>query len=50
MEGCFQKCVSLIYDLFYSMEDVGVIDPASEIVIWCLHYCFQDLISYRLKN
>ena len=33
-----------------SMEDMGILDPLSEVDLWCLQFCFADLINHRLKE
>ncbi len=32
------------------MEDVGLLDPASEVDIWCLHCVFQPQINSHLQQ
>lgn len=31
------------------MEDVGLLDPADEIHIWCLQYVYQPRIDHHLQ-
>ena len=32
------------------MEDIGILDPVNEVDLWCLQYCFPQLINYRLSE
>ena len=32
------------------MEDIGLLDPADEVHIWCLHYVFQPRINSHLQQ
>ena len=44
-------CISLFYDLFYQMEEEGLLDPASENDIICaLHYIFLPRINLHLQR
>lgn len=44
----FQGCTVLFYNLFYLMEEEGVLDPDNSIHIFCLHYVFLKRIKYSL--
>ncbi len=46
----FNDVLPYFYDLFYAMEDLGILDPANEVDIWCLHYCFFLLLNHRLHE
>ena len=46
----FSDVLHLFHDLFLSMEDVGILNPISESDLWCLHFCFLDLINHKLKE
>ena len=46
----FKDVLQYFYDLFYMMEDVGILDPVNEVDLWCLQYCFLQIINYRLMN
>ena len=36
----FSGCVTFFYYLFYSVEDVGLLDPNNVFDLWALHYVF----------
>ena len=42
----FQECTVLFYNLFYLMEEEGVLDPDNSIHLFCLHYVFLKRINY----
>ena len=46
----FTDVLKLFHGLFMSMEDMGILDPISEVDLWCLQFCFADLINHRLKE
>eukprot|EP00112_Aurelia_sp_Birch-Aquarium-sp1_P020490 Seg5294.1 transcript_id=Seg5294.1/GoldUCD/mRNA.D3Y31 product="hypothetical protein" protein_id=Seg5294.1/GoldUCD/D3Y31 len=46
----FKDVLQYFYDLFYMMEDVGILDPVHEVDLWCLQYCFLQIINYRLNE
>ena len=33
-----------------SMEDMGILIPINESDLWCLHFCFLDLINHKLNE
>ena len=33
-----------------SMEHMGILDPISEVDLWCLQFCFVDLINHKLQG
>jgi len=39
-----------LYSLFTHMEALGILDPASNFHIYCLHYVFLPFINYRLRE
>ena len=39
----------IYYDLFYGLEDVGYLDPSSDIDMFCLHYVFIPRINQHLE-
>lgn len=46
----FSNVLGLFYDIFMCMEDLGMLDPINEIDLWCLHFCFFDVINLKLKQ
>ena len=44
----FSGCLYLFYQLFYFMEDQGILDPNSETHLWCLHFVFVERINQSL--
>ena len=44
----FQGCISFYYFLFYSLEDVGLLDPASEVDICALHFVYLPIIQCQV--
>ena len=33
-----------------SMEDMRILIPINESDLWCLHFCFLDLINHKLNE
>ena len=47
----FTGCLSVYYDLFYELEDVGLLDLQSEVQLYALHYNIQvNEKSFDLKE
>lgn len=46
----FSNVLELFHGVFMSMEDVGILDPINETDLWCLHFCFCDIINHKLKQ
>ena len=46
----FQGCTVLYYNLFYLMEEEGVLDPDNFIHLFCLHYVFLKRINCSLRE
>ena len=46
----FTDVLKLFHGLFMSMEDMGILDPISEVDLWCLQFCFADLIKSQVKG
>ena len=44
------RCVCATYEIFYSLEAVGVLDPDCEMDLFILHCLYQPLISHSLKE
>ena len=44
----FQGCISFYYFLFYSLEEVGLLDPASEVDLCALHYVYLPIIQSQV--
>jgi hypothetical protein len=44
----FAGCTHLFYNLFYFMEECGLLDPSNECHIAALHYVFQQRINKSL--
>ncbi len=45
----FIACTSLFYNIFYFMEDHGLLDPTNEIHLFALHYVFLPRINKNLE-
>lgn len=45
----FDGCTVVFYNLFYSMEDDGILYPSKEIDLFCLHYIFVSQINSQLE-
>ena len=46
----FENCTILFYNLFYYMEEIGILDPDNDIHIFCLHYIFIKRINRQLSQ
>ena len=46
----FSDVLDFFKSLFMSMEEIGILNPISESDLWCLHFCFLDLINHKLKE
>ena len=45
------RCVlSVFYQIFYHLEDNGILDPASELDLFCLHFVYMQKINDALKT
>ena len=44
----FSGCINFFYYLFYSLEDVGLLDPDNAVDLWALHFVFLPRIQSRL--
>lgn len=40
----FSHCTGLYYNLFYAMEDEGLLDCENDLHLFCLHYIFLSCI------
>lgn len=45
----FTGVLSYFYDLFYHMEEEGILDPLNEIHLGCLHHVYLPKINEKLK-
>ena len=44
------RCVlSVFYQIFYHLEDNGVLDPSSELDLFCLHFVYMQKINDALR-
>ena len=41
---------SFFYYLFYWMEDTGLLNPNSELDLYCLHFLFLPIIQHQLDT
>ena len=48
VEVSTQGCISFYYFLFYSLKEVGLLDPASEVDICALHFVYLPIIQYQV--
>ena len=46
----FKDVLHLFYDLFYALENVGVLDILDELDLWSLHFSFLELIDQKLTE
>ena len=46
----FSGCVSFFYQLFYQMEDMGVLNPEVDTDLFCLHTIFLPVIQSHLDS
>ena len=44
----FTGCISFFYSLFYSFEDVGLLDIENTLDLYALHFVFTPLIQQHL--
>lgn len=45
----FRGCTILYYNLFYLMEEDGVLDPDDMVDLFCLHYVYSKQINRSLR-
>ena len=45
----FQGVLKFYYGLFYHLEDMGILDPNSDIHLFCLHYAYLAQINRHLS-
>ena len=46
----FARCTTLYYNIFYAMEDEGLLDCDNDIHLFCLHYIFLSRINRSLEG
>ena len=46
----FTDVLELFHRLFISMEHMRILDSISEVDLWCLQFCFVDLINHKLQE
>ncbi len=46
----FSSCLAPLYNLFYDLEDEGLLDPSDEIDLFCLHFVFLPRINQLLES
>ena len=46
----FSGCISFFYQLFYQMEDRGILDPEVDADLFCLHTVFLPRIQSHLDS
>ena len=44
----FTGCIHMFHNLFYAMEESGILDPANNSDLFCLHYIFLPRINEQL--
>ena len=44
----FSGCTYIFYNLFYHMENEGILDPSNEVHLAALHYVFLPIINRHL--
>ena len=45
----FSGCISVFYHLFYHMEDTGLVNPADDMDLFCLHFVYMPYINHEIK-
>lgn len=45
----YRCVVSLYYQIFYYLEDLGELNPDSDLDLFCLHLVYTQKINYALK-
>ena len=45
----FNQCTVVFYNLFYALEEEGVLDCANEVHLFCLHYVYTSRINRALE-
>lgn len=45
----YVACIALYHTLFLSLEDEGLLDPGSDMDLFCLHYVFLPRINHSLN-
>ena len=45
----FSGCISFFYYLFYSLEDVGLLDTDNILDLWALHFVYLPIIQSHLN-
>ena len=46
----YNGVLSIFYNLFYLMEDEGILDPLNQIHLAALHYVYLKLINKKVKS
>lgn len=46
----FSSCTAHLYNMFYSMEDEGLLDPVDEVDLFALHFVFLPRINRQLGS
>lgn len=46
----YRGCTVLYYNLFFMMEEDGVLDPDNHIDLFCLHYVYTRQINRSLRD
>ena len=46
----FSACLIMYYNIFYHMEEIGILDIEDEMNIFCLHYIFHSRINNSLDQ
>ena len=46
----FTSCLAPLYHMFYDMEEEGLLDPADDIDLLCLHFVFLPMINELLES
>ena len=49
LRGCGWMCAVVSYNLFYALEEEGVLDCANEVHLFCLHYVYTSRINRALE-
>ena len=45
----FCGCLSMFYDLFYELENIGILHLESEVEVFALHYIFRPRINRAME-
>ena len=45
----YKQCTIVFYNLFYALEEEGLLDCDNEVHLFCLHYVYMSRINRALE-